>query len=436
MKKIYSFLAAVFALININGQSLYFPPATGNTWDTIAPQTLGYCQPKIDSLYDFLESQNTKAFILLKDGKIVLEKYFGTHTQTSNWQWASAGKTITSFMTGIAQQEGYLSIHDSASVYLGQGWTSCTPVQEGEITVRHQLTMTSGLDDGVADPYCTSDTCLKYKAAAGTRWAYHNGPYTLLDGVIENATGQTLNNYTTQKLKTPTGMTGLFVPVGYNNVFFSNARSMARFGLLMLNKGNWNGNQIMTDSVYFNEMINTSQTLNKSYGYLWWLNGKQSFMVPGSQLVIPGSLFSNAPADMISALGKDGQFLNVVSSQNLVWIRMGEEPGNSLVPFLLNDDIWAYINELQCAPTGTNNGISLNNSVQLIPNPGSDIVSLKSDKPIAKVEIYNLNGQLVLSENTAAAEIRISIKELQSGYYFVNASLADGKAWKGKLIKY
>ena len=82
-------------------QNLYFPPTVGSSWDTLAPASLGYCQPKIDSLYTFLEDNSTKAFILLKDGKIVLEKYFGGHTATSPWQWASAGKTITAFMVGI-----------------------------------------------------------------------------------------------------------------------------------------------------------------------------------------------------------------------------------------------------------------------------------------------------------------------------------------------
>ena len=233
MKQLLIILFSFLFLSEITAQSLYFPPLTGTVWDTIAPQSLNYCQPKIDSLYNFLETNNTKAFILLKDGKIVLEKYFGTHTATTPWQWASAGKTITSFMTGIAQQEGHLSISDTTSNYLGQGWTICTPQQEEKITIRHQLTMTSGLKDDVPDHYCTLDTCLIYQADAGTRWAYHNGPYTLLDSVIEIATGQTLNSYTTQKLKTPTGMTGSFFPVGYNNVFFSNARSMARFGLLI-----------------------------------------------------------------------------------------------------------------------------------------------------------------------------------------------------------
>ncbi len=229
MKQFFTLLIVVYSLIDFKAQTIYFPPLTGSTWDTIAPQTLGYCQPKIDSLYNFLEQNNSKAFLLLKDGKIVLEKYFGTHTATTPWQWASAGKTITSFMTGIAQQEGHLSITDTTSSYLGQGWTNCTPQQEERITIWNQLTMTSGLDDGVPDQYCTLDTCLNYMADPGTRWAYHNGPYTLLDGIIENATGLTLNNYTTQKLKNPTGMTGAFFSVGYNNVFFSTYLSFEIF---------------------------------------------------------------------------------------------------------------------------------------------------------------------------------------------------------------
>ena len=83
-------------------------------------------------------------------------------------------------------------------------------------------------------------------------------------------------------------MDGLFVYNGYGNIFSSTARSMARFGLLIQNHGNWNGNQIMTDTNYFNQMISTSQSLNNSYGYLWWLNGKSSYRLPVSQTVFFG----------------------------------------------------------------------------------------------------------------------------------------------------
>jgi len=427
-------LSALVAL-NANAQSLYFPPAEGNEWDTIAPSSLGYCRQKIESLFDFLEAENTKAFILLKDGKIVLEKYFGSQTQTSPWQWASAGKTITSFLVGIAQQEGHLSISDTTAAFLGQGWTDCTPEQEEKITIRHQLTMTSGLDDDVTDPFCTLDTCLVYKADAGSRWAYHNGPYTLLDNVIENATGVNLNVYTTQKLKNPTGMSGSFIPVGYNNVFFSNARSMARFGLLILNNGNWDGNQILDDTAYFNQMVNTSQSINPSYGYLCWLNGKSSYMIPSTQIVFQGSLCSNAPSDMIVAMGKGGQFLNVVPGQRLVWLRMGDEPENSLVPFLLNNDIWEYINALECAPAEIENKDYRYGDVHLFPNPAMDVLNIKSDLEISKIEILTIHRQIVKGICTMGNPISISINELPAGLYLVKANFTNGEVWTGKLVK-
>ena len=150
MKKNLLFLFLLIALQS-KSQSLYFPPVTGNTWDTISPATLGWCQPRIDSLYNFLESRNSKAFIVLKNGKIVLEKYFGTFTQDSLWYWASAGKTITAVAIGIAQQEGLLNINNLSSQYLGVGFSSAPLEKENLITVRNQLTMTSGFDDGVPD---------------------------------------------------------------------------------------------------------------------------------------------------------------------------------------------------------------------------------------------------------------------------------------------
>ena len=141
-------------------QTLYFPPLIGNNWDTLSPASLGWCTDRVDSLYDFLEQQNSKAFVVLKDGKIVLEKYFGSFTQDSLWYWASAGKTLTSFLVGKAKEQGYLSLSDTSSEYLGVGWTNCTRQQEDSISILHQLTMTTGLDDGVTDNHCTDPPCL------------------------------------------------------------------------------------------------------------------------------------------------------------------------------------------------------------------------------------------------------------------------------------
>lgn len=326
--------------------TMYFPPVSGTEWQTTTTASLGWNETELNNLYTYLQQKGTKAFIVLKNGKIVTERYFGTFTADSIWYWASAGKTMTAMLVGIAQQEGILNTSHKTSQYLGTGWTSLPPAKEDLITIRHQLTMTTGLDDAVTpDNDCTSPACLVYKADAGTRWAYHNAPYTLLDKVVQNASGTTYNSYFQQKIRDRIGMNGVWLyGGGYNNVYYSNARSMARFGLLLLNKGKWDQTAILSDSNYFNAQVNTSQNLNPSYGYLTWLNGKSTYMLPTLQAVFPGMLVPNAPADMYSALGKNDQKVYVVPSQNLVVIRMGESAGNvQLAVSSFDNELWGKL---------------------------------------------------------------------------------------------
>lgn len=433
MKKYFLLLLFAGMIGCISAQSLYFPPLNGNSWDTVSPVSLGWCPDKINVLYDYLEDKNSKAFMVLKDGKMAIEKYFGTFTRDSLWYWASAGKTLTAFTVGIARQEGLLSIHDTTSEYLGQGWTVCPPDKEEKITIRHQLTMTSGLNDGVPDHYCTLDTCLQYLADAGTRWAYHNGPYTLLDGVIQAATGQSLNVYFTQKVKIPTGITGLFIQAGYNNVYVSNARSMARFGLLMLNRGNWNDTQVMTDTVYYHDMINTSQALNPSYGYLWWLNGKSTYKVPGLQFDFPGPLFSHAPADMYAALGKDGQILNVVPSQNLVVLRLGNAPGVGEVPYTMNDTIWQKLNDVMCNVSAENYETE-GPAVQVFPNPVKDHLQISGPVNTYRLLVSDIGGRTIFYQDDLSGPYVADASAWQPGVYFLRVQW-DSRTWFCKVIK-
>ncbi|ASS48293.1 MAG: serine hydrolase [Candidatus Fluviicola riflensis] len=392
---------------------LYYPPLVGSTWETTDPATLGWCEDSINSLYDYLEQTNSKAFIVLKNGKIVLEKYFGTFTVDSLWLWNSAGKTLTGFAVGIAQEEGYLSVGDTTSDYLGTGWTNMSLAQEEKITIRHQLSMTTGLAD-TGNIFCTDPTCLNYMADPGTRWAYHNGPYTLLDGVIENATGLTLNQWVTQKIKTPTGMTGLFVPIDYNNIFVSNARSMARFGLLLHSEGIWNGTPVLDDPTYFQEMTTSSQAINPSYGYLTWLNGQSSFMLPQSQFSFPGSPLSQAPADLFSALGKNGQIINIAPSEGLVVVRMGEADGVSLVPVQYNDSIWARINRLSCPASLDESSLSF---ITVSPNPVSgNFVQLEGITDDDEVALTTLNGKQL---TTTLSNKQLELPQLAPGVYLI-----------------
>ena len=125
------FMLFLFAA-SVSAQS-YFPPNNSSEWDTLSPSNFDWCPDKIDSLYGFLDEANSKSFILLKDGKIVLEQYFDEHTDSSYWYWASAGKTLSSFLLGIAQEEGFLIINDTTSHYLGSGWTYSSPEEEEKI---------------------------------------------------------------------------------------------------------------------------------------------------------------------------------------------------------------------------------------------------------------------------------------------------------------
>ena len=103
---------------------------------------------------------------------------------------------------------------------------------------------------------------------------------------------------------------------------------MARFGLLALNQGNWNGAQILNQK-YFHDATNTSQNINLAYGYLWWLNGKSTYHLPQTQIQFSGSLIPSAPNDLFCALGKNDQKIYVIPSKNLVIIRMGKSANNS-----------------------------------------------------------------------------------------------------------
>ena len=321
----------------------YFPPLSGNVWETQSLSGLNWNQSAVAPLLDYLELKHSKSFMVLVDGKIVMEYYFNGHTATSPWYWASAGKTLTATMTGIAQDENLLNINSKVSQYIGQGWTSAPLAKENLITCRHLLTMTSGLDDAIGDNVDPAN--LQYKADAGTRWAYHN-VYVKLQDVVAAASGNSWSNYFNTKLRDKIGMTGSWIASGDNSVYWSTTRSMARFGLLMLNKGKWDATRIVSAD-YFDQATNTSQNINQAYGYLWWLNGKANFHLPQSQLQFPGSIIPNGPNDMYMALGKNDQKIYVVPSKKMVVIRMGEA-ADDVNPALSDFDnvLWQKISAL------------------------------------------------------------------------------------------
>lgn len=430
MKKNLFYILLFLNLFVLKGQPLYFPPLSGSVWDTLSPVSQGWCQPRIDSLYNYLQIKNTKGFVVLKNGKIVLEKYFGTYTVDSAFYWASASKSMASFITGIAQQKGLININNPVSQYLGTGWTSAPIAKENLITVKHLLKMTSGLDDSPPSPCDNEDTaktCLLYQADPDIRWAYHTGAYRKVQDVVSAAAGQNYNLLTTNWVKNKIGMNGIWLA----QVYYSTARGMARFGLLTLNKGIWNTDTVLKDPAYYNAMIATSQTMNPAYGYLWWLNGKASYLTPGLQFSFNGPLIPNAPADMFAALGKNDQKIYVVPSQSLVVVRQGnsaEAPTFALSDF--DDRLWDYINKLGCVSTGSDELI-FENSVSVFPNPSTDLIFIKSSVEIKSVvmeDVYGRNCFIKSSNNS------LDISGLAKGSYVLKLSFMNGKQSYKKVV--
>lgn len=325
-------------------ETMYFPSNSSNSWETKSLSSLGWNQNAVQPLKDYLNQKGTKSFMILVNGRIVMEEYFNGHNATATWEWNSAGKTLVASTTGIAQQETLLSINKKVSDYLGTNWTSMPLSKENLITVKNLLTMTTGNDD--TKQYVIKPN-LTYVADAGTRWAYSNIFQKLTD-VISNASNKPFETYFNEKIKNKIGMEGFWNFGTIFTIYHSNTKSMARFGLLALNKGKWNNEQIINES-FFNESISTSQNINPSYGYLWWLNGKTGFMIPSEQTVNQGFLVPNAPADMYAAMGAKDQRIYVIPSKKMVIIRMGEASDLANPNFALSgfdNELWAKINAM------------------------------------------------------------------------------------------
>ena len=401
-------------------QGLYYPPLTGSAWNSITPAQLGWCPTGVDSVVTYAAQQDSKALLILHQGRMVVEEYFGTCTSDSLWYWASAGKSLTAGLVGQAVAAGEIDLNLPSRAYLGPGWSSLSSAQETLIRVEDHLRMTTGLNDGVFNPDCTLPTCLQYLAPAGSRWAYHNAPYTLLDAVLIGATGQNLNALVQSRIRPQTGIQGFFYPSGDNNVFWSKPRSMARYGLLIQGHGRWNGTVVL-DSSWVHKMTTPSQSLNPSYGLLWWLNGQSAYRLPQTQFLFPGPLLPNAPADAVAALGRDGQILFVVPSLDLVVVRMGNNPNSVPVPWLLANELWKRINKMLCLIQDQDTKDS-GKSLKVIYTSGESYVPLDAGHKLWGTDAL---GRTVFTVEADAAGRALLPENVPAGWWVLRAD--DGR---------
>lgn len=278
-----------------------------------------------DSLRKKMESYETSAFLVVKGDSLLYEEYWDPFKDTSHTNSFSMAKSIVGVLTGIALQEGAIKSLDQP---VGDFLPAFKKGKNVKVTIRHLLTMSSGIDfdeDYVspfaypAKAYYGKDLerlTYSYKAISdpGEYFSYLSGNTALLSFVITKATGKSLSEFASEKLWRPVGAEkdaywSLDKTKGVEKAyccFNSNARDFARIGKLYLRNGNWNGKQIL-DSTFVSEAItpaplkDPSGGPNEVYGYHWWVMkdfkghkvgyargilGQYIFVIPDLDLVI------------------------------------------------------------------------------------------------------------------------------------------------------
>jgi CubicO group peptidase (beta-lactamase class C family) len=294
---------------------------------------------KIQELIDFeledsvKKSHLTHMIIVLHKGQMVAEGYGNDHEiNTKHTSW-SMGKSIISNLVGLQVDKGILSLDQNG---LLPDWTD----ERKAINLKNMLQATNGLDwvedyGGVSDATkmlflnpdaaaIASSKPLKYEP--GTYFYYSSGTTNIISKILRNQLGE--ENY--QRLP----YEGLFYKIGMHNTVmekdasgtfvgssfvFAPGRDYARLGLLMLGKGNWLGEQILSeDWVEFATTPSTAAPMGE-YGAQWWLNA-------GNPNNPEEKKFPSLPNDAFYAGGFEGQWILVIPSKELVIVRLGFTP--------------------------------------------------------------------------------------------------------------
>ncbi len=320
----------------VTTSSVTTSPVTTSSRVTTSPVTTSpWAGADFDELDRFLGDANTDAFRIVKAGTVIHEWY--RTDSTAGRDVASAQKSVLSLLLGRAIGDDLIGLDTEIDDVLGAGWTP-----HGEtagITVRHLLSMTSGLNDQFA-----------VVAGPGAEWIY-SGAFAALFDVLTTITGRELNDLADEWLFAPAGATtaafyerrsAQFAPIG----LFATASDLTAIGQTVID-----ASQPGLARGWLDESFAPSQTSNGAYGYLWCLNGQERLRLPGAQVPRPGGLIPSAPPDLVAALGKDDQKLYISRDLALVVARLGDKASPEVrpAPSTFDDPLWAMLLDLRAA---------------------------------------------------------------------------------------
>jgi CubicO group peptidase (beta-lactamase class C family) len=302
-------------------------------WTIGDPAAHGFDVALLEDAVAYAQSEESYCLLVVKDGELVLERYFGDASADTPMKSWSVAKSYVSAIVGIALARGELgSIDDSIAEYL--------PELAGDpreaVTLRHLLSMTAGLYQDVIDDMAGMFTAMDMTAKAmmvtlhadpGSAWQYSNVAVQMFEPIFRSL-GTRADDYARTNVWEPIGMDAEWLtdpagnPALYMNVI-ATCRDHARFGYLLLRHGCWEGEEVVPGA-WLDDATHASQDMNLGYGHYFWLGaGDPTLDLVDSSPLDRGALHPGAPEDSFCAVGLGSQFIEVVPSLDLLVVRMG-----------------------------------------------------------------------------------------------------------------
>ncbi|MDI9310096.1 MAG: serine hydrolase [Limnohabitans sp.] len=270
--------------------------------------------------------KSTRAVLVVYKDQIIAEKYApGFHKNSRLLGW-SMTKSITSTLFGILQKQGKLNVNQPAPI---QEWANDS---RKNITIHNLLQMNSGLEwsenyDDISDVtkmlFQESDMTKSQvnKPLVGkpnASWNYSSGTTNLLSGIIRSQfkNHQEYLDFWYSALIDKIGMHSMIVEADLKGNYigssyaWANARDWAKFGLLYLHNGNWNGEQLF-DPSWSKYVATPTPTSDNQYGAQFWLNA--------------GGKMPDVPRDVYFADGFQGQRVFIIPSHDMIVVRLGHD---------------------------------------------------------------------------------------------------------------
>ncbi len=310
-----------------------FWPSNSSEWQEVAPEEQGLDSNKISEMFEYIEknSYNINSIIITRNGYLLCEEYLHNSKRLDTKAYsdllppkaytgpnrifhdqASATKSLTSILIGIALKEGFLdNLSQTLFEFFADIWDPnfADSEKKKNITIEQLLTMNSGLIGGWEPNYPKTkyppDDCIKIalndvplgvNPGTAGNWVYSNDGPNLLSGIITNATGKTTEEFAREYLFTPLeiGEDETFWPhdrkgINYGAyIFHCSPKVQAKLGMLCLNHGNWAGKQIV-DQEYLKNATTSRISMSKGdkafeYGYLFFMMDKplEGYYMAGS----------------------------------------------------------------------------------------------------------------------------------------------------------